>query len=163
MSSSHHELQATGGRRLQLTPVFDTYWRFAFARQEVFRKRARCEPPPWTDNPILAGHRFTNAYRASDRVSQFLIREVLYNKEFSQHHEEIFFRCLLFKIFNRIDTWLAVRAIVGEVSWRGYDFEKYASVLDKLMAAGKSIYSSAYIMPSPPLVISGSTATTCAC
>lgn len=132
---------------LRPTPVFDTYWRFAQARQAVFHRRARGEPPPWTDDVILAGHRFTNAYRASDRVSQFLIRHVLYSG--AQAAEEVFFRCLLFKIFNRIDTWESLVAQLGEVSWRTFSFDRYASILDGLIAR-QSIYSAAYIMPSPP-------------
>jgi len=142
------EIPAPGGRTLRATPVFETYWRFACARQEVFHKRAGGEAPPWTDDPILGGHRFTNAYRAADRVSQFLIRHVLY--EGDQVEEEVFFRCLLFKIFNRVDTWEHLRGRVGDVSWRTYSFERYAGELDRLLAAGQSIYSCAYIMPSPP-------------
>src|SRR5206468_856101 len=39
---------------------------------------------------------------------------------------------------------------VVEITWRAYSFERYARVLDSLLASGQSIYSSAYIMPSPP-------------
>ncbi|WP_437334274.1 nucleotide kinase domain-containing protein [Sorangium sp. So ce394] len=146
--SSLAKVPAGSGRMLQPTPVYETYWRFAHARQAVFHRRVRAEPPPWTDDPILASHRFTNAYRAADRVSQFLIRNVLYAGD--QAEEEVFFRCLLFKIFNRIDTWEHLEANLGEVSWRGYSFEKYTNVLDHLLGRGHSIYSGAYIMPSPP-------------
>jgi hypothetical protein len=142
-----YEITLSGGRTLRTTPVFDTYWRFACARQEVFHRRALGAPPPWTEDPILAGHRFTNAYRASDRVSQFLIRHVLYTG--SQNEEEVFFRCLLFKIFNRIETWEHLRLNLGEVTWREYSFDRYDDLLDGLKAR-QSIYSSAYIMPSPP-------------
>jgi hypothetical protein len=142
------EIPAGGGRTLRTTPVFETYWRFAYTRQEVFHRRAAGDAPPWTDDPILGSHRFTNAYRAADRVSQFLIKHVLYEGE--QLEEEVFFRCLLFKIFNRIDTWEHLRARVGDVSWHAYSFERYAVELDRLLAAGRSIYSPAYIMPSPP-------------
>lgn len=38
-----------------------------------------------------------------DRVSQYLICKIIYNGE--QHPSEVFFRILLFKIFNRIETW----------------------------------------------------------
>jgi hypothetical protein len=145
---SIREIPAPGGRTLRSTAVFDTYWRFAQARQEVFRKRAEGAPPPWTPDPILGLHRFTNAYRASDRVSQFLIREVLYQG--TQTNEEVFFRCLLFKIFNRVDTWEHLQTRLEGVSWRTYHFERYATVLDELMSSGRSVYSCAYIMPSPP-------------
>ena len=66
------------GRRLDPTPVFDTYWRFAAARQGLYEARLRGQPAPWTSDPILRRHRFTNCYRAADRVSQFLISQVIY-------------------------------------------------------------------------------------
>jgi len=136
-----------GGRVLRATPVFDTYWRFACARQEVFHKRVLGESPPWTNDPILGAHRFTNAYRSADRVSQYLIRNVLYAGD--QTHDEVFFRCLLFKIFNRIETWEHLEANLGELSWKRYRFEHCADVLDSIRASGTSVYSCAYIMPSP--------------
>ena len=147
MSSAPLREIRLGPRVLRATPVFDTYWRFAQARQHVFHRRVAGEAPPWTDDPIIGSHRFTNVYRASDRVSQFLIREVLYSGD--QAIDEVFFRCILFKIFNRIDTWESLLARVGQISWREFDFERYARALDELMAAGESIYSAAYIMPSP--------------
>src|ERR1700687_4393143 len=77
--------------------VFDTYWRFAAERQRIFHARAAGTPPPWTDDPILSAHRFTNAYRASDRVSQYLINEVVPGCD--QDPVDICFRILLFKFF----------------------------------------------------------------
>jgi hypothetical protein len=148
-NASSLAVSAGRGITLRTTPVYDTYWRFAVSRQEVFHRRVEGEPGPWTTDPIISNHRFTNAYRASDRVSQFLIREVLYKG--SQTAEDIFFRCLLFKFFNRIDTWHQLVAVVGEPSWRSYDYDRYAGVLDALMAQGGRVYSPAYIMPSPQL------------
>lgn len=136
-------------KRLRTTPVYDSYWRFAAARQEAFERRVKGAPPPWTSDPIVASHRFTNAYRASDRVSQYLIRHVIY--EGSQSAEEVFFRTLLFKLFNRIDTWnRLMRALRDRPSWRQFECERYASILDDVMANGRRLYSAAYIMPSPP-------------
>jgi hypothetical protein len=96
----------------------------------------------------LATHRFTNVYRASDRVSQYLIRYVLYQGR--QTGEEIFFRALLFKLFNRIETWEELMTKVGALTWKTFNFEQYAGVLDAMMADGQKVYSAAYIMPSPP-------------
>lgn len=140
-------IEIAGGRALRTTPVFDTYWRFAAARQDLFMRRVTGTRPPWTDDPVLATHRFTNAYRAADRVSQYLIRHVLYEGE--QTCEEIFFRALLFKFFNRIETWEEIEDRVGAPSWKRFEFERYARVLDAMLARGESIYSAAYIMPSP--------------
>jgi hypothetical protein len=143
------EIAIGGGRIVHTTPVFDSYWRFAAARQDVFMKRVAGAPPPWTSDPIITAHRFTNAYRASDRVSQYLIRYVIY--EGAQDVEEIFFRTMLFKLFNRIDTWELLTAQLGErPSWQTFKMERYARILDRAMADGQRLYSAAYIMPSPP-------------
>ena len=64
---------------LQLSPVYDTYWKFAAKRQEVFYNRLFGQKSPWTDDEIIYKYKFTNAYRASDRVSQYLIRNVIYS------------------------------------------------------------------------------------
>jgi len=138
-----------GGRELRPTAVYDTYWRFAAARQKVYEARLADEAPPWTGDPILAAHRFTNCYRAADRVSQFLISQVSYRG--NQSWDEVFFRTLLFKIFNRVPTWRLLTGELGEVAWEGYDFAVYDRILERRLAAGERLYSAAYIMPPPHL------------
>ncbi|MEU8803228.1 nucleotide kinase domain-containing protein [Spirillospora sp. NPDC048819] len=140
---------AIAGRRLRPTAVFDTYWRFAAERQEVYRRKLAGQAPPWTSDPILGAHRFTNCYRASDRVSQYLIGQVSYRGD--QQWREVFFRTLLFKLFNRISTWRLLSAAVGEVSWSGYRRQAYEAVLGAALERGQRIYSPAYLMPQPPL------------
>ena len=128
------------------TEVYDTYWRFAAERQEVFFRKLEGREPPWTDDPIIARHKFTNAYRASDRVSQYLIRNVIYNGD--QSVSEVFFRTILFKLFNKIETWELLRSRLGEITWAGYSFDRVALVLSDAMSSKTRIYSAAYIMPS---------------
>jgi hypothetical protein len=138
------------GRTLEPTPVFDTYWRFAADRHEMYRRRLAGWTPPWTDDPILREHRFTNVYRAADRVSQFLIREVIYGEDAPRAEEDVVFRVLLFKVFNKIDTWHAIEDRVGPVNWRGYTFETYRRALNEAASKGP-IYSPAYVIPPPRL------------
>jgi hypothetical protein len=139
------------GRRnaLKPSPVFDTYWRFAAARQRIFERRVAGHPPPWTDDAILSNHRFTNVYRASDRVSQFLIREVAYAGP--QDPDELLFRVVLFKLFNKIETWKYLEEQLGTISWEEFDIGLYDRLLGAAKNRGHSIYSAAYIMPSPNL------------
>ncbi len=140
-------IRVSYGRVLKATKVFDTYWLFALKRQDLFMRRVFGNAPPWTDDPILASYRFTNAYRASDRVSQYLIRNVLYDG--SKDVEEVFFRTMLFKFFNRINTWEAFKQAGERPSWRRFNFEQYANIIDSLLEQGEGVYSAAYIMPSP--------------
>ena len=128
------------------TPIFDTLWRFAAERQAIFFRRFRGQPPPWTNDPILITYKFTNAYRASDRVSQFLIRNVIYQRGYSP--ADVVFRTLLFKLFNRVETWRLLVHAFGEVSLRTYRLEAYDDVLSSTARAGSRIYSGAYIMPT---------------
>lgn len=128
------------------SPVYDTYWRFAVHRQEIFVKRLRGEPPPWTADRILAQHKFTNVYRASDRVSQYLIGRVIYRDE--RDIEDLVFRILLFKFFNKIETWELLEEQIGNLSWRTYSFARYDKILTAALSQGIRIYSAAYIMPS---------------
>jgi hypothetical protein len=137
------------GRVLRPTPVFTTYWRFAAKRQAIYLARVAGQPGPWTNDPVLAGHRFTNCYRAADRVSQYLIRQVSYTG--SQEAEEIVFRTLLFKLFNRISTWELLSAALGDLTWARFDLAAYDQVLTDAFAARRRLYTAAYVMPSPQL------------
>jgi hypothetical protein len=137
------------GRRLTPTPVFDTYWQFAASRQALYEARLLGAPWPWTSDPILRRHRFTNCFRAADRVSQFLISHVIYSGP--QDPEEIVFRTLLFKMFNRISTWQLLETELGEIAWEGYDPTQYNQVLTAAFTAGERLYSPAYVVPPPAL------------
>lgn len=138
------------GRVLRPTAVFNTYWRFAAARQAIYLARLRQAPLPWTKDEVLRRHRFTNVFRASDRVSQYLIGEVQRGEGVSTEPADVVFRTLLFKMFNREDTWTHLESRVGAVSWRTYDYDRYRAALDEAAAQGP-IYSAAYVMPPPRL------------
>jgi hypothetical protein len=133
-------------RPLKPTVVFATYWRFAAERQEIFFRRLKTPNPPWTSDPVLQHHKFTNAYRASDRVSQYLIRNVIYSGMFSTR--DTLFRILLFKIFNKIETWELLERTLGPITFSTFDFHAYDAVLTTALERGDRLYSAAYIMPT---------------
>lgn len=128
------------------TVVFDTYWRFAAERQNVFFSRFKGESAPWSSDPILNEYKFTNVYRASDRVSQFLIKNVIYDRP--RDPQDVLFRILIFKLFNKIETWHLLEASLGEIAWSTYRYSDFDRVLSRAMGAGVTIYSAAYIMAS---------------
>ena len=131
----------------KITEVYDSYWRFAAERQNVFFKRLERTNGPWTADPILLEYKFTNAYRASDRVSQYLIRHVIYRSDLPTSEREVCFRILLFKLFNKIETWELLESSIGPIVQSEYRFDRYDSVLKSAMKGGRRIYSAAYIMP----------------
>lgn len=137
------------GRMIAPTLVFDTYWEFAAERQRIYLDRIAGKPGPWTQDDILAEHRFTNCYRAADRVSQYMIKNVSYRGERSP--VEMVFRTLLFKFFNKIETWELLEAEFTDLSWATFDIDAYDQILTDAMSAGTRLYSAAYVMPSPAM------------
>jgi Thymidylate kinase len=133
---------------LETSIIYNAYWKFACERQKIFFNRYKGQSAPWTDDIILQKYKFTNAYRASDRVSQFLIRNVIYNPQNTFTPEDMIFRIILFKLFNRIETWNELESNLGGISFRNYDYEKYNKILTSLLLKKHKIYSAAYIMPS---------------
>lgn len=127
--------------------VYNTFWRFAAERQNIFYRRLHDHSPPWTEDTVLRRHKFTNVYRAADRVSQFLIRHVIYSGP--QDPDNLLFRILLFKLFNRINTWKRLRRRLGDIILNEVDFTSIDNILTDLQDDGIPIYSAAYIMPSP--------------
>jgi alpha-glutamyl/putrescinyl thymine pyrophosphorylase clade 1 len=134
---------------LEPTIVFESYWKFVSARFSIYLHRLREEPPPWTSDPILVRYKFTNVFRATDRVSQVGIR--ISNDEISAASlEEQFFRILLFKLFNKIETWEALtEALREEPRLANFSFSFYNEIFEEFMRKGTKIYSSAYMMPCP--------------
>jgi hypothetical protein len=136
---------AVAGKLWRTSPVFDTYWRFAVERQRIFFERLKGKANP-TKDPILRTFKFTNAYRASDRVSQYLIKNVAYKG--AQTPQDLFFRIMLFKVFNKIETWELLEAALGDLTWEKPRLDQISTLLNHAFECGVRIYSAAYIMPS---------------
>lgn len=130
------------------TEVYDSYWKFAALRQQAFFSRLEGHKYPWSSDSIINKYRFTNVYRASDRVSQYLISRVIYDKTLPNSPKEILFRIFLFKLFNKIETWELLTSRIGPLVFEDYNFKKYDTILSKANTSGIRIYSAAYIMPS---------------
>ena len=75
-----------------------------------------------TDDIILREYKFTNAYRASDRVSQYLIKNVIYQSGYTE--EDTIFRVLFFKTFNNIETWEKLENTFGSLNYRNFEVDQ---------------------------------------
>lgn len=124
--------------------VHRAYWWFACERQRIFEQRMAGHPGPWTDDPILAQYKFTNAWRASDRATQFLIREVIYGNE-EQDPDDLLIRIVLFRLFSRPATWRALEEAAGPVTRRTLLDGSLARALGTLRSRGP-IYTNAFIL-----------------
>jgi hypothetical protein len=135
---------------IQPTVVFESYWRYAVERQQIYLKRLKGARPPWTTDSTLRDHRFTNVFRAADRVSQFCVKNVIYQPVNGvvkrDGAEEVVFRILLFKLFNSIPAWTTLeRALREPVSWKSFDAKIYGEILGKAKDQGIKIWNAAYM------------------
>jgi hypothetical protein len=129
-----------------LTPrhdVYRVYWNLAAERQRIFFKRQAGIPAPWTVDPILAHYKFCNAYRASDRVSQYLIRHVIYTGDLTD--VDILLRTVMFRLFSKPSTWESLEQEVGRVTADSFEAEQYGATLEALRKNGP-IYTNAFIL-----------------
>lgn len=124
--------------------VFRTFWAFAAERHRIFEARSAGRPGPWTEDPILTEYRFCNAFRASDRVTQDLIRVAYESKEFSA--DDIFVRVVLHRLFSKPETWALLDASAGGLDASTFDPEALGLVLDEAFAAGTTLYTGAFIL-----------------
>ena len=127
--------------------LYSTLWRFASERHRVYLRRVAGAPYPWTDDSVLSRYRFTNAYRAADRVSQHLIRMTYSERDASD--DTVFLRTILFKVFNKIETWESIVSSMGLPTAGHFDYARCDELLTERRLHNKTIYSAAYIMPSP--------------
>lgn len=118
------------------------YW--ICERQNIWWKKYNGVQGDLTEDEILKNFKFTNVYRCLDRVSQYLLKNVIYNgKEYEP--EDMFFRILLFKHFNKNETWDLLEKEFGEITY-STGLDNIADFLDTVIDSGETIYSSAYIV-----------------
>lgn len=126
--------------------VYELYWLFASRRQAAFEKRLSGAPWPWSEDPILETYKFCNVFRAADRVSQYMIREVAYGPDAGDPADRMF-QIVAFRTFSNIDTWEGVKADLGRAprlaDLRSGAFE-YA--LQNVKARKGGLYTGAFIL-----------------
>lgn len=132
-----------------LTPrhgVYELYWKFAAERQRVFEARVAGARRPWTKDRILQEYKFCNVYRAADRVSQYLIRDVVYRDDDSSPADRLF-QVVAFRNFSNINTWETITEILGH-SPRIADLKsgRFEAALTEAKDRNGGLYTGAFIL-----------------
>jgi alpha-glutamyl/putrescinyl thymine pyrophosphorylase clade 1 len=126
--------------------VYEYYWRFASERQRAFERRVAGEQWPWTDDPILQKYKFCNVFRAADRVSQYMIRNVCYHDEPCSPEDRLF-QIVAFRTFSKIDTWEGIRARLGRYpTLADLAGGGFTNALDSVRAEQGGLYTGAFIL-----------------
>lgn len=76
---------------------------FAYARERhsIYLRRAAGQKSPWTSDPILQAHRFTNVFRELDRTTVWFRENV---RDRLRDKPEVLPATIIFRWFNRIKT-----------------------------------------------------------
>jgi hypothetical protein len=115
---------------------------YAGERDLVQKRRATGEPPPWTDDPILAGYRFCHNRREDDATTKWI----------AAHWRDPF--------ADDPDVWHAM-AVARLVNWTPtleelggpllpFDEVAFADMLRMRAARGEQVWGSAYVIPAGP-------------
>lgn len=119
------------------------FWSFACERQNIFYNRFNTVQPPYTQDKVLQTYKFCNAYRILDRVSQFLLKNVIYTTK-TYSLKDMTFRIILFKLFNLPSTWQALEKEFGDITLKTFNIENFSKALHTLKNK-QAIYNNAYI------------------
>lgn len=122
------------------------YFYFMQERMNIFwRKCENGHAGIYTTDAILKTYKFTNVYRACDRVSQYLIKEVIYKDIDKYTPIDVLLRILVFKIFNKIETWEFLQQKGVDITVHTFNAQKISLLLtehQKLVP----IFNNAYMM-----------------
>lgn len=126
--------------------VYDIYWTFAARRHEAFERRLSGAAWPWTDDRILNTYKFCNVFRAADRVSQYMIRNVAYATDASSRADRVF-QIVAFRTFSNIETWEGVRDRLGRApTLEDLRSGRFEGALDRVKATNGGLYTGAFIL-----------------
>jgi hypothetical protein len=126
--------------------IYDLYWYFASERQQAFERRVAGEPGPWTIEPILREFKFCNVFRAADRVSQYMIRDVCYHDEPCSPEDRLF-QIAAFRTFSKTATCRSVRDFL--VRYPALDDladGSFTRALDHARSHNGGLYTGAFIL-----------------
>lgn len=127
--------------------VYELYWTFASHRQAAFEARLAGRSRPWTTDPILQVYKFCNVFRASDRVSQYMIRDVAYGTDPDTDDRDRVFQITAFRTFSNIATWETLTQELGGAPRLDHlRSGAFGKALDRTKARNGGLYTGAFIL-----------------
>lgn len=112
---------------------------------DIFYRRRAGQIAPCSDDPILNEYKFCNVYRALDRESQHLIRDVAYAPKVAP--EDRLFQIVLYRFFSRWTTWQSLTKILSHApTLADLASGELAKVLEEVRRKNKTLYTGAFIL-----------------
>ncbi len=92
----------------------DLFWQFIYERHMIWYKRFVLKlPAPWTADQILLEYKFTNMYRELDKGTLYLLDYIIGPVEKLGQPSSQIFNTIMYRVFNRIDAWEAIRHLTA--------------------------------------------------
>lgn len=128
------------------TAIYPLYWTFASRRQEAFERRVAGLPAPWTDDKIIQRFKFCNVFRAADRVSQYMIREVACSPKEVTAQDRVF-QIVAFRTFSQPETWEGLRLrLKRSPTLEDLSSGRLEIALDQIKKERGGLYTGAFIL-----------------
>ena len=120
---------------------------FVWEREAIRLARENDMPrEQWTADPILRKYKFTNIHRRHDRVSQWVIKEII---NLNLKHRDLWFALLVARLINWPPTLdrLLYEEVIPCVA-EDFDGKLFSKVIEdyKKIAPGGKVYSGAYMI-----------------
>lgn len=124
---------------------FKIYEKYVRERYRVWAGRQIGLPGPWTDDPIIQNHKFTNNFRILDPGTQFIMTDLA-----TDNPRDYLARCFLYRYTNLPSTWKIIRKELGRYPTVGDMNAELAQIISEYRDEGNTVFSGAYIiMPTP--------------
>lgn len=114
---------------------------FVTERHRIWEQRQVGEPPPWTDDPVLATRKFTNVFRILDPGTQFILTDLA--DPWLESRDQLM-RLFLYRHTGRIDAWRYLDLSVGYPHLD--NLEDTREALKDYRASGVSVFTNAYLV-----------------
>jgi len=116
-------------------------------RHNIYLKRKKGKPKPWTDDEVLQQFFFTNPYRENDKTTVWFRENI---RDRLKDSPEVLFATVAFRWFNKIETGRALlewRGLDSLTSWQGHTTAK---MLRRRTACGTKVFTGAYMISAAP-------------
>lgn len=124
--------------------MFENMRRFMEARHQVYLNRVGGMQPPYTNDEILQQYKFTNCMRILDRVTQYMVREIIEKDRRAEvPTHKTMMRVYLYKLFNKAETWPLI-----DEDWRD-DPVRYVEDIMYWADNTPGIYGNAHLRAAP--------------
>lgn len=126
---------------------FELFAWFLAERHEIYLRRSRGEPAPWTADPVLREYRFCNVYRELDTVTVWVRQNI--REPFAEHPNLWFMLCAARQI-NYPDT--LAELVADKRAWphakdlSKWEPERLRVIMNDRKARGEQVYTGAYML-----------------